>query len=497
MVIERPDQPVDDEYADVPEWPQWALDRHRAKMLRPAEAVPEVRYDETRAPVYVIPAQTIYLAEHLLMPQSDVRRLTNPANRGNAINVVLAELGVALEQPSARSDELGDLPFPVRIVPLGLARRQETARPLPVVDAWPVLQRLREEAAVGGRIDKSDDQEVVDRTSLEHLLVGAELAGVPTYSPNGPHASVGGGSAAYPVLSAYGRLPVVGPVPPRRAVGKMPKGSRRPVVAVLDTGIAKHEWFGEAGTADAVVRPVSVPEELLEGRYPWQPTTVLTNTADEPITTNTVSNDINSAYGHGTFIAGIIHQHAPDAEVVMMRVLRSDNVAYEGDVLVGLALLPKDVDIVVLSLGYYSESVNAALYTSAMTMTIAALVKRGVQVVAAAGNDSTTRPFYPAALSRLELVRAVGALNPNGTRAWFSNQGAYVTDWKPGACVISTYPSVAGSGGVTRQVKGDDFIRETVDPDDYSNGFAMWSGTSFAAPMLAAELARDMGIVKT
>jgi hypothetical protein len=28
-----------------------------------------------------------------------------------------------------------------------------------------------------------------------------------------------------------------------------------------------------------------------------------------------------------------------------------------------------------------------------------------------------------------------------------------------------------------------------MDPDDYRSGFAVWSGTSFATPVLAAELA--------
>jgi hypothetical protein len=32
-------------------------------------------------------------------------------------------------------------------------------------------------------------------------------------------------------------------------------------------------------------------------------------------------------------------------------------------------------------------------------------------------------------------------------------------------------------------------MRETIDPDDFSGGFAVWSGTSFAAPVAAGELA--------
>ena len=34
--------------------------------------------------------------------------------------------------------------------------------------------------------------------------------------------------------------------------------------------------------------------------------------------------------------------------------------------------------------------------------------------------------------------------------------------------------------------------REALDPDDFSSGFAVWSGTSFSAPQLAAQIARSL-----
>jgi subtilisin family serine protease len=126
--------------------------------------------------------------------------------------------------------------------------------------------------------------------------------------------------------------------------------------------------------------------------------------------------------------------------------------------------------------------------------------------VCSAGNDATSRPCFPAAFAPwsdgqgpiaadpecLPIV-SVGALNPNGcTDALFSNAGPWVRTFVPGAALVSTMPLF--EGGLQPMARSEAFgrVREAIDPDDYRGGFAVWSGTSFAAPLLAGRLAAGL-----
>jgi subtilisin family serine protease len=223
--------------------------------------------------------------------------------------------------------------------------------------------------------------------------------------------------------------------------------------------------------------------------------------------------------GHGTFICGLIRQLCPDADLLAIRVMHSDGIVEEADLNWALAVLDArlahlqsgrardgHLDVVVLSLGYYHESPLQMSDDSMLRALLTSLGRRGVIVVAAAGNDGTLRPFYPAAYTphpggfvtapaedEVPLL-SVGSLNPDGSVALFSNSGAWVTAWDTGAALVSTFPTTF-NGGAAASVQIADPSgqpRRTIDSDCYRNGFGTWSGTSFAAPVLAGRLARDL-----
>ena len=131
-----------------------------------------------------------------------------------------------------------------------------------------------------------------------------------------------------------------------------------------------------------------------------------------------------------------------------------------------------------------------------------ALGECGVAVVVSAGNDSTDRPMFPAAFTPYPggqvaaytadcvPVISVGALNPDRSIALFSNAGPWVTCHGPGAALVSTFPvtfDASAQPSYRVDVPGDG-RRATIDPDNFHSGFGIWSGTSFAAPILAGEV---------
>ena len=183
--------------------------------------------------------------------------------------------------------------------------------------------------------------------------------------------------------------------------------------------------------------------------------------------------------GHGTFIAGVIAQVAPGAKVLARKAV--DTWGVTDDVAVARAVRRAVADgahIVNLSLGGYTMDDQPPLGVDAL------LPKQqqssdGVVFVAAAGNDGVDRPFYPAALPG---VIGVAALNSSRRRAGFSNFGPWVQASAEGERLLSTF--VVG----TVMTDSDGNGRK----DEFQEGYAHWSGTSFAAPQVSAAIAARM-----
>ena len=119
--------------------------------------------------------------------------------------------------------------------------------------------------------------------------------------------------------------------------------------------------------------------------------------------------------------------------------------------------------------------------------------------MAGAGNGSTDVEFWPAALAAKATavvpVCSVGALNPEAVSvSAYSNTGSWVTSYRSGTAIVSTMPTTfnATFRGSLFQSSPSYPWRGTMDDDDYSCGFGLWSGTSFAAPAFAGDLAKAL-----
>jgi subtilisin family serine protease len=280
-------------------------------------------------------------------------------------------------------------------------------------------------------------------------------------------------------------------------------------VATLDTGCGEHPWL------DAVVRT-----DVKLGTQPIGYVDDATDPEKWFDQFGALDGAIDPLAGHGTFIAGLIHQACPDADIVAWRIVGADGLVVESNLvkaledIAELARRHRDgepgghpIDVLSLSLGYYHETPEDELFDPTMYDILRRLGECGVAVVCSAGNDATARPVFPAAFTPwlddggtvhaehdVVPIVSVGALNPNRTTdALFSNTGTWVRTYARGAAVMSTIPPTF-QGGFNAMASTEAYRRRraSIDPDDYSSGFALWSGTSFSTPFFAGLLARRL-----
>jgi Subtilase family len=242
---------------------------------------------------------------------------------------------------------------------------------------------------------------------------------------------------------------------------------QRPVVALLDTGVEDHPFLRPAKFEDGAPLVVKAEDHGFELRV----------SIDDPNPT------VGSHHGHGTFVAGLVHQAAPDAQLLSVKVMNDDGKVSEENVVKALQWLASSglrVDVVLMAFGGRREDAGPT-HEQKLRDAIAGFGDREVKFVASAGNDHCNCPTLPAVLAAdpVSLVAdpsspvvSVGA-DSERHLSCYSNFGSWVKEWEDGTRQLSIMPL-------------------TPEPKEQATGWARWSGTSFSAANYAGKLARKI-----
>lgn len=238
--------------------------------------------------------------------------------------------------------------------------------------------------------------------------------------------------------------------------GQNPGGTRDTVVAVIDTGV---DYTHEDLVGNMWINPGEIAGNGIDDDDNGFVDDIHgCSVVSDP---RSHSGDPVDYMGHGTHVAGIVAATAYNEKggvgtafntsIMAVRAAHYSGTITSTDIAEGvLYAVDNGADIINMSFGGYA-------YSQIEWDTLAMALHRCV-LVAAAGNDNLDSRYYPLYPAAWPFVIGVGALNPDWSKAWFSNYGDAYETAAPGVSIHSTLPG---------------------------NQYAAYSGTSMAAPVIS------------
>jgi hypothetical protein len=255
----------------------------------------------------------------------------------------------------------------------------------------------------------------------------------------------------------------------------LPEGQADIIIAVLDTGADTSHAFIKNSLAKNSI-------ECNNGSLPFKATedrdlngikgdclgVDFTKTAENPDL-----HRVADVHGHGTHVAGVIASFARYStqplfqriKILPLRVIGAGEEGFSSRIIRALDYAHKrGARVVNFSMGWPQTNSNH----SPLKEAISKAQRRGMIIVAAAGNNSHNSALYPC---NYDGVICVGSSQNDGKTSRFSNFGAHVDFAAPGSQIISSIPF-------------------TVNPQISSlKGYDLKSGTSQASPIIATYVA--------
>ncbi len=250
-----------------------------------------------------------------------------------------------------------------------------------------------------------------------------------------------GGTASLPELPAGNRLAF--------NLMKLPQGQ----------AIARN--FGDGVKVAVIDTGIDLNHPLFSGRL--APSNEWKDFVDNDTSPQEVT---GTYYGHGTGAAGLVVQVAPKAIILPIRVLNSDG---SGDV-------DKIVSAIDWAIQKGAKVINLSLGTTTNVAALQSMVNyatsQGIYITASSGNTGDSNVTYPAAWaksgSNSKYLLSVGSISDAFLLSIFSCSGNSLEFVAPGELITSAYPD---------------------------NRVAQFTGTSFAAPIVAGTIALGLSDV--